>query len=273
MSAELILDVFFKVRWNHPLPHLLQLQSRLPALSVLYLPPLSRYYSPPPCIPSYSMAPALSYKVITTSPPRRSFPLPTSPESYFTGDLFDRLVLFLHKHCVTFTSIECVARGIDKAAALRDGPTLCVYVVQNDSVTRRLAQGVDEGDEKEKKNDGAEGRVVVKEKKAEAQNGKEKERDVETSNQEKGWSEEVGEASEKHRQGKQHLENQQTEGLGHYTREVARVFKKCQFAHEIPPEIRFVEFVGVILHEDPGRNMGTARTWMNGGVMGFLKGS
>lgn len=265
MSAELILDMFFKARWNHPLPYLLQLQTRLPALSVPYLPslssPIQRYSSPPPCIPSYSMAPALSYKVITTSPPRRSFPLPNSPESYFTGDLFDRLVLFLHKHCVTFTSIECVARGIDKAAALRDGPTLCVYVVQNDSVTRRLAQRVNEEDEKEK-NDGAEGRVVVKEKKAETRNEKEKERDVKTSNQEKGWSEEVGVASEKHRQ---------TEGLGHYTREVARVFKKCQFAHEIPPEIRFVEFVGVILHEDPGRNMGTAGTWMNG--MGFLKGS
>lgn len=222
------------------------------------------------------MAPAPSYKVITASPPRRSFPLPTSPESYFTGDLFDRLVLFLHKHCVTFTSIECVARGIDKAAALRDGPTLCVYVVQNDSVAPRLARRVNEGDEGVKKNDGAGGGelvVVVKEKGAGAQNGKEKERDVKTSDQEKGWSEEVGEASEKHRQGKQHLENQQTEELGHYTREVARVFKNCQFAHEIPPEIRFVEFVGVILHEDPGRNIGTAGAWMNGGIMGFLKGS
>lgn len=209
----------------------------------------------------------LSCEILTTSPPRRSFPLPTSPESYFTGDLFDRFVLFLHKHCVTFTSIECVARGIDKATALRDGPTLCVYVVQNDSVTGGLAQRGNEGDEKVKKRNegGMRKELVVKER-------KEAEEEAKVSDQERGWSEEVGGASEKHRQG-EHLGKQQTEELGHYAKEVAQVFKKCQFAREIPPEIRFVEFVGVVLHEDSGRNMGATGAWANTGVMGFLKGS
>lgn len=199
------------------------------------------------------MASTPSCEILTTSPPRRSFPLPTSPESYFTGDLFDRFVLFLHKHCVTFTSIECVARGIDKATALRDGPTLCVYVVQNDSVTGRLVQRGNEGDEEVKKRKKAEEEAMA-------------------SGQEREWSEEVGGASEKHRQGK-HLGKQQTEELGHYAKEVAKVFKKCQFAREIPSEIRFVEFVGVILHEGPGRDMGATGAWANTGVMGFLRGS
>lgn len=230
-------------------------------------------YQAPNLIPtllplSNPMASTLSCEILTTSPPRRSFPLPTSPESYFTGDLFDRFVLFLHKHCVTFTSIECVARGVDKATALRDGPTLCVYVVQNDSVTGGLVQRGNEGDEKVKKrNEGGWRKelVVVKERKKTGEEAK-------ASAQERGWSEEAGEAGENPRQD-ENLGKQQTEELGHYAKEVAQVFKKCQFAREIPPEIRFVEFVSVILHEDSGKNMGATGTWANTGVMGFLKGS
>ncbi|KAH0609009.1 uncharacterized protein H6S33_001237 [Morchella sextelata] len=70
-------------------------------------------------------------RVITTQAPRRSFPLAYSPNSFFTGDLFDRLALFLHKHNTAFTSIDCVARGIDKATALADGPTICICVIQD----------------------------------------------------------------------------------------------------------------------------------------------
>ncbi|KAL0639706.1 hypothetical protein Q9L58_001273 [Maublancomyces gigas] len=217
------------------------------------------------------MTSAPPYKILTTPPPRRSFPLPTSPESYFTGDLFDRLVLFLHKHCVTFTSIECVARGVDKAAALRDGPTLCVYVVQDDSVTRKPAQKKKEGYRRVKWNKGEERKELVVVKDGEADGGTHNGvgKGEETSDQE----ERSEGARGRNRQGEQHPGKQQTEELDHYVKEVARLFKKCQFAHEVPPEICFVEFVGVIIHEEPGRNTGTTGAWANGGVVGILRGS
>lgn len=77
-------------------------------------------------------------RVITTQAPRRSFPLAFSPDSLFTGDLFDRLALFLHKHNTAFTSIDCVARGIDKATALADGPTICICVLQDRAETGKV---------------------------------------------------------------------------------------------------------------------------------------
>lgn len=77
-------------------------------------------------------------RVMTTQAPRRSFPLAYSPDSFFTGDLFDRLALFLHKHNTAFTSIDCVARGIDKATALADGPTICICVLQDRAETGKV---------------------------------------------------------------------------------------------------------------------------------------
>lgn len=136
-----------------------------------------------------------------------------------------------------------------------------MYVVQDDSVARRLAQG---GKDKEL--------AEAKEKMVEVGNGGGTEGEV--SGQEKGRLNYVEEASEKYTQGEQHLEKQQTEEeqVSHYIKEVAQLFKECQFAYEVPPEIRSVEFVGVILQGDPSRNVGTTGVWTNGGVMGFLTG-
>lgn len=137
-------------------------------------------------------------------------------------------------------------------------------------MARRPARGKKEGDSRVKWNKGEERKelVVVKEVEGETQNGVGK--GEETSDQGEGQSEG---ARGRNRQGEQHLGKQQIEELDHYVKEVARLFKKCQFAHEVPPEICFVEFVGVVIHEEPGKNTGTTGAWANGGVMGLLRGS
>lgn len=145
-------------------------------------------------------------------------------------------------------------------------------------MTRRLAQRKKEGDREVKWNEGEKMKrlAVVKEGEAEAEAEAETQSGVgkgeETSDQEEeGRS---GGAHKRNRQGgEQHPKKQQSEELNHYVKEVARLFKKCQFAHEVPPEICFVEFVGIIIHEEPGRNSGTTGAWANGSVVGLLKGS
>lgn len=133
-----------------------------------------------------------------------------------------------------------------------------MYVVQDDSATRKV-KGNEERGRKELV-------AVDGKKEVESQNGVGE--GEETGNQERGWS---WGGSERRGQGEQYLKKQQTEEeeLGQYVKAVALLFAKCPFAHEVPPEICFVEFVGTILHEEPGKNAGTAA---NGSVMGFLKG-
>lgn len=203
-----------------------------------------------------------TYKILTTPPPRRSFPLLPSP-TFFTGDLFDRLVLFLHKYHIAFTSIECVARGVDKASALADGVTLCVYVVQGEYD--------DEGDEGVVlvKKEGGKGVVAVKEVKEEEEEEDEKEKgEKDVSGQEKEWPN--PDTDPQHGKEQLKLRKPQTseEQTNAYIEEVARLFYKSEFAKEIPREIRFVEFVGVIPPDDPGRT-----STCNESVLGFLTGS
>lgn len=128
-----------------------------------------------------------------------------------------------------------------------------------------------EGDRRVKWNKGEERKesVVVKDWEADGGTHNGVGKGEETSDQE----ERSEGARGRNRQGGQHPGKQQTEELDHYVKEVARLFKKCQFAHEVPPEICFVEFVGVIIHEEPGRNTGTTGAWANGVVLGILRGS
>lgn len=58
----------------------------------------------------------------STLPPRLSFPLANT--DYFTGELFDLIVIFLQKYGIEWHSIECVGRGVQSDAAL---PTICVF--------------------------------------------------------------------------------------------------------------------------------------------------
>lgn len=162
--------------------------------------------------------------------------------------------------------IECVARGVDKATALKNGPTICVYVVKDADSAKGLVEGreaLDEG--KVKKEVVAVKEVhVVKE-----------ERDGDGGGCEKQQLGKVEETNGKYVQGEHQVGMLQTEEekIGCYIEEVARLFRKCRFALEVPPEIRFVEFIGVIIHEDPGRIAVANGTWTNGGAMGLLAGS
>lgn len=124
---------------------------------------------------------------------------------------------------------------------MSDGPTICVYVVQGAALTRKKEKGA--GVEKEVA--GEEGKLSGGEVSGEGE-----------------WHEErvVGGTSEE--------PLTEEEQIGQYVEEIARLFKKCQFAPEVPPEIKFIEFVGVIFHEDHGRTATPSGSWTNGGVWG-----
>ncbi|KAL7275083.1 hypothetical protein RUND412_001985 [Rhizina undulata] len=77
-------------------------------------------------------------EIIATQAPRRSFPLRSPSNGYFTGRLYDELVLFLHKHHIGFRTIECVYRGTERSQARQQKPTICISTYSDPEEAKKL---------------------------------------------------------------------------------------------------------------------------------------
>ncbi|KAI5786442.1 hypothetical protein DFH27DRAFT_603688 [Peziza echinospora] len=69
-------------------------------------------------------------RIRTTPAPRQSFPLLST--TFFTGSLFDTLVIFLQKHSIEWHSIQCVLRGDHPSTAV---PTICISITSPDDMS------------------------------------------------------------------------------------------------------------------------------------------
>ncbi|KAF8473898.1 hypothetical protein BDZ91DRAFT_712788 [Kalaharituber pfeilii] len=77
----------------------------------------------PPAAPRRPPLRSRPLSIRSTPPTRQSFPLPST--RFFTGALFDSIVIFLQKNAIEWQDIQCVARGIHPEVAI---PTICIYI-------------------------------------------------------------------------------------------------------------------------------------------------
>ncbi|KAF8424579.1 hypothetical protein EV426DRAFT_573802 [Tirmania nivea] len=73
--------------------------------------------------PNYPPTRTTPLSIRCTPPSRLSFNLPS--KAFFTGSLFDSIVIFLQKYSIEWHDIQCVARGIHPDTAV---PTICIFI-------------------------------------------------------------------------------------------------------------------------------------------------